>query len=212
MPFQVCLQLLHTISINIYRSLGNPTKQRLQPGPPIISERAVLEKTCLWFWLENDCKKTCYPKWYELRKLLEENWHVLIWLFTSEKPECFWPALMLICPPISFPCGLSFIPSSLAELQQQNSILFPRYFNIYKLGQSKSCYSFLHNIFTVCSLLSILSMPWYRSLIFDIEYVLFRAFLTATAPVPVHTKYWWSSCPIAPTVAPVRENFQQHNW
>lgn len=59
--------------------------------------------------------------------------------------------------------------------------------------------------------MTILSTLWYRSLIFDIKYVPFWTFLTATAPFPVHTKCWLSSCSIVQAVSPLWENFQQHN-
>lgn len=36
MSFQVCHQLPHTININNKMSLGNLTKQGLEPRPPII--------------------------------------------------------------------------------------------------------------------------------------------------------------------------------
>lgn len=45
MPFQLCLQLLHTISININRSLGNPSKQQPDHETLIIFGRAVLENS-----------------------------------------------------------------------------------------------------------------------------------------------------------------------
>lgn len=48
MPFQLCLQLLHTTNINIDRSLGNPTKQP-EHETPIIFGRAVLENSACHF-------------------------------------------------------------------------------------------------------------------------------------------------------------------
>lgn len=49
MTFQLCLQLLHTVSININRSLGNPTNQQREDETPIIFERAVLENPACHF-------------------------------------------------------------------------------------------------------------------------------------------------------------------
>lgn len=62
MSFQVCHQLPHTININNKMSLGNLTKQGLEPRPPIILvEKGWPGEVVLSFWLEYDCRKTSYP-------------------------------------------------------------------------------------------------------------------------------------------------------
>lgn len=68
---------------------------------------------------------------------------------------------MLTRIPVLFPCGISSIPFSLAELQKSFSILSPEDFNVSTLGQPKSSCSLLRNIFTApCQHCDLFSYFW----------------------------------------------------